>query len=238
MTVLRETTAAAASTDEQLVQAVLGGDQAVFELLMRRYNQRVFRACRAILRDYAEAEDVAQDAYVRAYEHLSQFQGRASFSTWLTRIAVNEALARVRKRRRMEEMDAMPETRRDALKKLSSPSRDPVQNAAGREASTLLERSIDRLPDLYREVFVLRDVEQMSTSDTADALEISEESVKTRLHRARALLRRELYRRVGATSASAFQFLGARCERLVVNVMARINELPRPARPGSSRLLN
>jgi RNA polymerase sigma-70 factor, ECF subfamily len=212
-------------SDEELVQGVLTGETALFELLMRRYNQRIFRACRAIVRDDAEAEDVAQDAYVRAYEHLRQFEGRAKFSTWLTRIAVNEALNRVRKRQRIEEIDAMPEPQRNALKQLSASSGDPERQASSAEARGLLERSIDALPDSYREVFVLRDVEEMSTSEAAEALEISEENVKTRLHRARALLRKELYARAGATSTSAFQFLGSRCDRLVQNVMTRIEKL-------------
>src|SRR5262249_11747647 len=149
------------------------------------------RACRAILRDDAEAEDVAQEAYVRAYEHLGQFEARARFSTWLTRIAVNEAFARVRRRNRHEEIDARGDSRKSTVKQLSSASRDPEQSASSAEARSLLEHSIDGLPDLYREVFVLRDVDEMSTSETAEVLAISEQNVKTRLHRARALLRRE-----------------------------------------------
>jgi RNA polymerase sigma-70 factor (ECF subfamily) len=117
----------------------------------------------------------------------------------------------------------MEDSHKSAVKQLSSAARDPEQSASSAEARSLLEQSIDALPDLYREVFVLRNVDEMSTSETAEVLAISEENVKTRLHRARALLRRELYVRAGATSTSAFQFLGARCDRLVRRVMARID---------------
>jgi RNA polymerase sigma-70 factor, ECF subfamily len=164
MTALINGTTVATLSDEQLVASVLQGKKVLFELLMRRHNLRVFRACRAILRDDAEAEDVAQEAYVKAYEHLGQFEARARFSTWLTRIAVNEAFARVRRRKRNEEIDAMEDSHKSAVKQLWSGSRDPEQNASSAEARSLLEHSIDALPDLYREVFVLRDVDEMSTS--------------------------------------------------------------------------
>jgi RNA polymerase sigma-70 factor (ECF subfamily) len=215
-------------SDEELVRWVVSGDTSCFEVLMRRYNRRIYRAARAILRDDAEAEDVAQEAYVKAYQHLAQFEGRASFSTWLTRIAVNEALARVRKRSRNEEMDGMDETRKNRLPALSSHDADPEMSASNAEVRTLLEHSIDALPDSYRLVFVLRDVDELSTEETADCLGITRENVKMRLHRARAQLRRELYARAGATSTSAFQFLGDRCDRIVLAVRQRIQQLPSP----------
>jgi len=219
---------AAALTDEQVVQRVLEGDKAFFELLMRRYNRRLFRVSRAILRNDAEAEDVTQEAYVRAYQHLGQFEGRASFSTWLTRIAVHEALARIRRQKMHEEIDAMPESQRDGLEELSSSRNSPEENASSNEARLLLEQSFDALPDPYREIFMLRDIEGMSTLETAEVLGISEVNVKTRLHRARALLRKELYQRAGATTATAFQFLGTRCDRMVLRVMTRIADMPAP----------
>lgn len=217
-------------SDEELVERVLAGEKMFFETLMRRYNQRLYRVCRAILRNDTEAEDVTQDAYVRAYQHLDQFEGRAKFSTWLTRIAVNEALARVRRQRRNEEIDAMSESSRDLVEQLSSTQNTPEQRTSAAEARTFLENSIDSLPPCYREVFMLRDVEEMSTADTAMVLDLTEENVKTRLHRARALLRKELYARAGATSSAAFQFLGLRCDRLVRNVMDRVEPLPLPHR--------
>ena len=212
--------------DEELVRSVVAGEKSCFEVLMRRYNRRVYRAARAILRDDAEAEDVVQDGYVRAYQHLDQFEGRASFSTWLTRIVVHEALARIKRRRRIEEIDGMDEARKDRLDALTS-SATPEQSASTAEVRRLLESSIDALPDSYRHVFVLRDVEEMSTQEAAECLGISEDNVKMRLHRARAQLRRELYARAGASSTSAFQFMGERCNRMVTTVMQRIHDLPR-----------
>lgn len=220
-----ETVDAAQLKDEELVERVLAGERNLFEILMRRYNQRLYRVTRAILRDDAEAEDVTQEAYVRAYQHLSQFAGRSSFATWLTRIAIHEALGRVQRGKRKEEIDAMEEFRRDSLEPLTSTA-TPEQNASSAEVRVLLERSIDALPDTYREIFMLRDVEEMSTSETAQCLGITEENVKTRLHRARALLRKEIYARAGARSTAAFQFMGPRCDRLVRTVMRRIAELP------------
>jgi RNA polymerase sigma-70 factor (ECF subfamily) len=208
-------------TDEEVVRRVLEGETALYEIIMRRYNQRLYRAARAILRDDAEAEDVLQDAYVRAYQHLGQFAGRAKFSTWLTRIAVHEALARVAKRRRVEEIDAKD---KDGLgvQMLESKMPDPESQAARSEVSRLLEEAILALPDGYRSVLMLRDVEEMSTSEAADALDMTEENVKVRLHRARALLRKELYARAGATTSASFQFMGARCDRVVKQVFERI----------------
>jgi len=227
-----ETVDATRLSDEELVQCVLAGEKHLFEVLMRRYNQRLYRVTRAILRNDGEAEDVTQEAYVRAYQHLDQFAGRASFATWLTRIAIHEALARAQRRQRNEEIDAMEEPRRDSLQQLSTRV-TPEQSASSTEARALLEKSIDALPDTYREIFTLRDVEEMSTTEAAECLGISEENVKTRLHRARALLRKELYARAGAQSSSAFQFMGARCDRLVNSVMLRIAELPSAASPAN-----
>jgi RNA polymerase sigma-70 factor (ECF subfamily) len=221
-----ETIEASRLSDEELVQCVLTGEKPVFESLMRRYNQRLYRVTRAILRDDAEAEDVTQEAYVRAYQHLNQFAGRSSFATWLTRIAIHEALGRLRGRRKKEEIDAMEEHRRDSLEQLSARAATPEQAASAAEARSLLERSIDALPDTYREIFVLREVEEMSTTETAQCLAITEENVKTRLHRARAMLRKEIYARTGAQSSAAFQFMGARCDRMVEGVMQRVAQLP------------
>jgi RNA polymerase sigma-70 factor (ECF subfamily) len=213
---------AARLSDEELVRWVVNGEIALFELLMRRHNQRLYRAARAILRDDTEAEDVVQEAWIRGYQNLRQFEGRATFSTWVTRIAVHEALHGLRRRRDHEEMDAMQPPKYEP----ASPKASPEVHAASAETQRLLEQAIDTLPDSYREVFVLRDVEEMSTIETAEALSISTENVKVRLHRARTLLRKEISARFGATSTSAFHFLGARCDRMVANVMARITAFP------------
>jgi len=210
-------------SDEEVVARVLGGETALFEIIMRRYNQRLYRVARSILRNDAEAEDVMQDAYVRAYQHLDQFAGRAKFATWLTRIAVHEALARVRRRSRVQELDAEPYG--GNMDPLSAKTPDPEQQASDRELLVLLQSAVLALPANYRSVLVLRDIEEMSTADTAEALELSEENVKVRLHRARALLRRELFARAGAQRGNAFSFMGARCDRMVEAVMRRLATL-------------
>lgn len=214
-----------ALTDEQVVERVLAGDTACFEIVMRRYNQRLYRVARSILHDEHEAEDVMQDAYVRAYQHLRQFQGRAKFATWLTRIAVHEALARARRRERFVELEPSEDRKEDPMNSFSSKELTPEQAASRGELARVLEQAIDALPDTYRSVFMLRDVEEMSTEEAAQCLEISEENVKTRLHRARAMLRRELYARAGAENAGAFQFMAVRCDRVVARVFERIATL-------------
>jgi RNA polymerase sigma-70 factor (ECF subfamily) len=210
-------------SDEEVVARVLGGETALFEIIMRRYNQRLYRVAYSILRNQAEAEDVMQDAYVRAYQHLEQFAGRARFSTWLTRIAVHEALARAQRRSRIQELDAEPYG--GTMTPLSSTTPDPEQQASDRELVALLQSAVLALPPSYRSVLMLRDIEEMSTADTAEALELTEENVKVRLHRARALLRRELFARAGEQRSQAFPFMGARCDRMVEAVMRRLGEL-------------
>ena len=212
----------AALTDEEIVARVLEGETALFELVMRRYNQRLYRIARAIVRDDAEAEDVIQDAYVRAFEHLDQFAGRAKFATWLTRIAVHEASARLRRRgRHIDIADSMPT--------LSSAAPGPEQRAADHELGQAIEAAVDALPEVYSAVFMLRDVDGLSTAETAACLGINAETVKTRLHRARRLLRNHIAARIGIAARETFQFAGARCDRAVAAVMARISSL-RPRR--------
>jgi RNA polymerase sigma-70 factor (ECF subfamily) len=206
------------ATDEDIVARVLGGETALFELLMRRHNQRLYRVARGIVGDDAEAEDVTQEAYVRAFQHLGQFAGRAKFSTWLTRIAVHEASARRRRRgRQIDVQESMPA--------LASPAAGPEQRAADQELGRAIEAAMDALPAVYGAVFMLREVEGLSTAETAACLEINEETVKTRLHRARLLLRNHITARVGAAARESFQFAGARCDRTVAAVMARIGRL-------------
>ena len=215
----------AALEDEEIVARVLGGEKALFEILMRRHNQRLYRVALAILRDDGEAEDVMQDAYVRAYTHLAQFAGAARFSTWLTRIAVYEALARARRRRRVVEIDAMPDPAKENLTK--SAERSPEARAIERDLRAVLEEAVRALPDLYRPVVVLRDVEDLTTAETADCLGLSEPLVKVRLHRGRALLRRDLAGRARGALAEAFPFHLSRCDRVVSAVLRRIG-LPTP----------
>ena len=211
-------------TDEDVVERVLKGETALYEIIMRRYNQRLYRVARAILRNDVEAEDVMQDAYVRAYQHLRQYSGRSPFGAWLTRIAVNEALARLRSRGRIQELEAMTNGDGPDLV-LMSDEKSPEQQASAREMNHLLEEAIMSLPVPYRAVLMMRDVEEMSTADTAAALDLTEENVKVRLHRARAALRGELLSRAGAGRNSTFSFLGSRCDHVVKMVFQRLAAL-------------
>lgn len=207
-------------SDEQVVDRVLAGEGALFEILMRRHNQRIYRIVRGILGDDGEAEDVMQDAYVRAYQHLEQFERRSTFVTWLTRIAMHEAFARAQRQKKQTSLDSDEALANVILVSVSDSS--PEQKVANMELHTALEAAIVSLPAKYRSVIMLRDVEEMTTAETSLALEISEESVKVRLHRARALMRRALYRQSGQRARELFTFPATRCDRVVAAVLARI----------------
>ena len=205
--------------DEQVVSRVLAGQTAMFEVLMRRHNERVYRTARAIVHNDGEVEDVMQQAYVNAYAHLGQFDGRAAFATWLTRIVVHEALARARRRGRYQPFD---EERMDTNVIPIRGRDNPEREAFGRELHALLESAVDELSDGLREVFVLRLVEGLSTAETAACLDINEDAVKTRLTRARSRLRGDLQARMGGIAPDLFRFLRPRCDRVVHNVMQRV----------------
>jgi RNA polymerase sigma-70 factor, ECF subfamily len=212
-------------SDAEIVERVCAGRVELFETLMRRYNQRVYRLARAVLRSDSEAEDVVQEAWVRAYGSLGRWEGRASFSTWLCRIALHEAWARSRRARRSEPLELDLEDQRGGERGMS----ESVAFASGAEGQVygseiraLLEDAVESLPETYRTVFVLRQLEELSTEETARCLEISEDAVKVRLHRARAALQRQLLERAGPGIRQAFPFLGARCDRMVASVMERI----------------
>lgn len=206
-----------APSDEEVVRRVRAGELALFEVLMRRYNQRLYRAVRGFLKDEAEVEDVMQQAYLQAYTHLGDFEGSARFSTWLLRIGVNEALMRLRRSARLRVADDPSE-----LEDIPMASPGPEERASRREFATMLEEAVDGLPELYRSAFVLREVEGLSTAEAADVLGVSEDVVKTRLHRAKGLVRDSLFETVGAGAAEAFPFMGARCDRMVAAVLERI----------------
>jgi RNA polymerase sigma-70 factor (ECF subfamily) len=213
--------ARADDTDEQLVVRARAHDRAAFELLMRRHNQRIYRVVRSILRGADEIEDVIQQAYLQAFTHLDQFGGNARWSTWVCRIAINEALARIRQRGRFVSIDAASE---EAMADFSKgPNSDPERAAAGREFGHLVERAIDELPDIYRSVLILREVEGMTTEETAGVLDVEVDVVKTRLHRARAALRASLENRVGEQMQNAFTFGNERCDRVVAAVLAKLD---------------
>jgi len=217
----------AALPDEEIVRRVRAGDSAVFEILMRRHNQRVYRAVRAVVKDEADVEDVMQQAYINAFTHLHQFEERSQFSTWLIRIALHEAFGRRRKTQRAETTTARNGSDVDAdrgefMDALTSPSADPERQAYAQELHRVLEAAVDALPESYRTVFMLRDIEGLSTREAAQGLGLGDEAVKTRLHRARAMLRRAVTAQIGEVAAGAFQFHATRCDRVVTAVLARI----------------
>ena len=207
--------------DLEVVRRVLAGETELFEIIMRRYNQRLYRATRAILGDDAEAEQVMQEAYVLAYTHLAQFAEKAKFSTWLTKIAVNEALGRLKRRSRFVDLDSLAESEK-GKRMLTSVERTPEQKVLNSELKNLLENAVESLPERYRSVLVMRDVEEMDTAETSECLAISEETVKVRLHRARALMRKQLYARAGVTRQELFSFQKPRCDRVMATVMKQI----------------
>ncbi|HEX4769306.1 MAG TPA: RNA polymerase sigma factor [Bryobacteraceae bacterium] len=210
--------------DEEIVTRIRTGDTALYEILMRRYNQRIYRIVRAILRNDAEAEDVMQEAYVRAYQHLAEFSGKAKFSTWLTRIAIYEAFDRRRKLGRAGGQASVPDASSDFENTMRSNERDPEAHAYDRELRSVLENAVDALPESYRCVFVLRVVEGLDVNDTAAALDLGVETVKTRLHRGRAILRKTLEQRAGIVAAQIFPFHAPRCDRVVNGVFRRIEK--------------
>jgi RNA polymerase sigma-70 factor (ECF subfamily) len=211
-------------TDEELVHRVASGEKFLFEMIMRRYNQRLYRVTKSILKDADEAEDVVQDAYVRAYSHLDQFAGHAKFSTWLTKIAVYEALARLRRLKKLSSLG--DEERAEELMMIhNGEAENPQKDFFRRRMIDLLEHALEAIPEKYRVVIVLRHSEGLSTEETAASLGISEEAVKTRLHRARTLLRKQLESNAGITLKDVYAFAGLRCDRIVTKVMQRISSL-------------
>jgi RNA polymerase sigma-70 factor, ECF subfamily len=207
-------------SDDELVSRIRNGETELFETVMRRYNQMLFRTVRSIVGDDLEAEDVLQDTYVRAFEHLWQFAGAAKFSTWLTKIAVNEALSRLRRRRRFQALDESYEIDLSARGPSRTPG--PEEKAVQEQTTRLLEAAVDGLPEPYRCVFVMRAINGMTTAETAECLNLTDENVKIRMHRARAMLRQHLEKHLGSATANAFRFLGYRCDRVVHAVMYRL----------------
>ncbi len=207
------------ASDAEVVRRVVDGEAPLFEVLMRRHNPLVYRTLRSILRSEAEVEDGMQAAWLRAYAGLAGFQGGAAFSTWLVRIAINEALMRVRASARLELVEDPPEDEEAAM---AEGGETPERGASAREAVALVEEAVDALPAPYRTVFMLRDVEDLPTAEVAASLGITEEAVRVRLHRARTSVRDALLARVRTTAREAFPFLAPRCNRIVEAVLGRI----------------
>ena len=205
--------------DDEIVRRIVAGERGLYALLLPRYNQRLFRAARAILRRDDEAEDVVQQAWLAAFEKLGQFRHESSFATWLTRIAVNEALGRLRSRNRRGDL-ALIDVHDESAMATEDPS--PEEDVAAREMGSLLEKRIDDLPELYRVVFVMREVEELGTAETAACLGLTEETVRVRLHRARNMLQESLTEILGVASGEAFRFAGERCQHIVSSVLGRL----------------
>ncbi|TIT21958.1 MAG: RNA polymerase sigma factor [Mesorhizobium sp.] len=210
----------AASGDMQLVGRALARDGDAFRTIIKTHNQRLYRIARGVVRNDSEAEDIVQEAYVSAFAHLEAFRGDASLATWLSRIVINEALGRLRKRRRMVAMPENPQA--EIIRFPLNPSDDPERTMAQRQILELVERATDSLPDIYRMVFVARVIEGLSIEETAELLGVRPETIKTRLHRARALVRKALDDQIGPVLLDAFPFAGRRCERLTNAVMQRL----------------
>lgn len=210
------------SMDEsELVRRAQGGERNAFRAIMRRGNQRLFRTARAVMRDDAEAEDVVQEAYVRAFANLASFRGECSIFTWLTRITLNEANGRLRRRKENVGLEHLEKAQGAHV--IMFPGIDTPEADVGRaEARRLIEAAVDELPEHFRVVFIMRDVQDCSVAETAECLGLREETVKTRLHRARRLLRGALSERLVASMGDAFPFLGARCDRITEAVLARL----------------
>jgi RNA polymerase sigma-70 factor, ECF subfamily len=214
-----------APSDLDLVSRARARDGAAFRAIMRMHNQKLYRLARSIVRNDSEAEDIVQETYVTAFANLASFRGEASLATWLSRIAINEALGRMRRKRRAAAV-IMSEPLVDAQIipfPLAVSSDDPERSMAQKQILKLVEQATDALPDAFRTVFVARAIEGLSIEETAELLGIKPQTVKTRLHRARDLVRKQIDERIGPILLDAFPFAGKRCERLTTAVMKRLD---------------
>ena len=229
----------AALDEAELVRLAQAGDGDAFRAIMQRGNQRLFRVARGVVRDDAEAEDVLQEAYVRAFAAIGGFRGEAGVMTWLTRIVLNEARGRLRKRRPMVDLDQIEAAQMDGAQVIPFPNAfgtaSPEADAARAQIRGLIEHAVDDLPEAFRIVFIMRDIDECSIEETAANLDLKPETVKTRLHRARRLLRDALDAKLASTMVEAFPFMGARCSRITEAVLARLEADGRLAGgPGTS----
>jgi RNA polymerase sigma-70 factor (ECF subfamily) len=208
--------------EADILARVRAGDHAAFSALMQRYNRTLYRAARSITGDNGEAEDIVQETWVRAYAHFAEFRGESRLGTWLVRIALNEALGRKRRARPTLEIDEMDKPQGANVIMFPSAPGDPESNVARRQVAHILEQAIDSLPPPFRAVFVLRAVEEMSVEEVALQLAIPEATVRTRMHRSRALLCKALEKKIGACVAEVFPFAGDRCKDLRARVLAII----------------
>jgi RNA polymerase sigma-70 factor (ECF subfamily) len=211
------------TSEAELVRRARARDEAALRAIMQANNRRLYRLARGILRSDSEAEDVVQETYIRAFTHLDGFRGESGLSTWLSRIAINEALGRVRSQKPHVELGSVPEATLEAqIIPFPLSSVDPEKSMAQREIQRVVEHAVDELPDVFRMVFIARVMEGMSMEETATLLGVKPETVKTRLHRARAMLRENVEKKIGPVVMDAFPFAGQRCERLTEAVLKRL----------------
>ncbi|MGJ5080555.1 RNA polymerase sigma factor [Bradyrhizobium sp. HKCCYLS3013] len=221
------TVSAATSGEDDLIRRAKARDETAIRAILQANNRRLFRIARGILRNDSEAEDVVQETYVRALTHLDEFRGQSSLSTWLVRIAMNEAMGRLRGQRPALQLDVQHQDRPGAeVIQFPATSSDPEKSVAQRQIQAVVERAIDDLSEPFRLVFIARVIEEMSIDETADLLGLKPETVKTRLHRARGMLRENVEKQIGPVLLDAFPFAGLRCERLTDAVLDRLR---RPA---------
>jgi RNA polymerase sigma-70 factor (ECF subfamily) len=211
--------------EADLVRRARARDEAAIRAIMQANNRRLYRIARGILRNDSEAEDVVQEAYVRAFTHLESFRGDSSLTTWLSRIAMNEALGRLRRQRPSVDWSTLETGAQNAQIiqfPVSAISEDPEKSMAQREIQHVVEQAVDELPEAFRIVFITRVIEGMNVEETAEILDLKPETVKTRLHRARTMLRENVERKIGPVVMEAFPFAGKRCERLTNAVLHRL----------------
>jgi len=222
----RAAAAAPATDDLSIVARVSTGDSAAFELLMRRYNRRLYRLARASLRDDAEAKDALQDAYLCAFRSLPQFRGEAGLGTWLSRLVLNECRARLRRSSRRQKIIPMisTELNMDAVAEVAETGelQTPDKLLARAQMRTVLERKVSELPEIFRVVFVLRSIEDLSIEEIAATLDIPPETVRSRHFRAKGMLRESLAKEIDLAQGDIFEFGGAHCDQMVAAVLARL----------------
>lgn len=212
--------------DNEIIRKILNGEKQLFELIMRKYNQRLFRIGISMLKDEDEVEDIMQETYIKAYEHLAGFEYRSSFSTWLIRILINIALARKEHLRKFESAVTHSDENGEIYDKINSEKSDmktPEEYSINNELRILLENAIEKLPDKYRTIFTMREIEKMSVAETCACLNLTESNVKVRLNRAKEMLRENILNKY--SDVDVYQFMGERCDRMVNKVMQKINLL-------------
>jgi RNA polymerase sigma factor (sigma-70 family) len=215
--------ASAQMHDAEVVKRVIAGEKALFEILMRRHNQTLYRTVRSYLRDEDEVQDAMQNTYLKAFDKLYQFQGSSSFSTWLIRIGINEALQRLKDIRKKKVIFLHPDIQHDTslqINQIADKQMNPEKAIISHEARQLLERAIDSLPEKYRIIYILKEVEALDSSEIQQSLGISESNIKVRLHRAKKLLKESLFELT--SKGEVFEFGNAHCDALVSFVMSRI----------------